>query len=185
MNMFIPNIKKLLFLFIGLIVNLSVTGQNLKNFVIEDSKVHWQHIYTLEYSQSEFLNNLRLSGDFLELTQFDSTISGDTKPFQADLAGAGFTNFTAPMYISGCDITGFVTIELKQNKYRVTLKNIKFIQRQSNGLFEKGVVLSIEDFALKSNKKEYRRLFGKSASQILDYTFIEKFKIKKAATSDW
>jgi hypothetical protein len=163
----------------------STSAQTINNFTIVDSKVEWQNIYNTSMDSNNLYKSLVLSGIFKEITKTDGILFGEMKPMDADYLGAGYSSMLSPIYISGSLITAFAIIELKEGKYRVTLKNIQFFQKQSDALTEKGAQHSLEDFALKSNQQEFKRLFGKSASEILNYTFTQKFSLSPLRSSDW
>lgn len=87
------------------------------------------------------------------------------------------------VYISRSYLKSFVLIELKDRKYRITLKEMKLAQKYSDGLNEEGSKL--KDYAIKNGKPEFRKSFIKAPSGILNFTFDKVFGIKKKNKSDW
>ncbi len=177
---------KVLFIICSTILSIGmISAQTVNNFTIVGSKVEWQNIYPTNMDSTSIYKNLVVSGIMKDVTVTGGIISGEMKPIDADHLGAGYSAMLTPIYISSSLITAFAIIDLKEGKYRVTLKNIQFTQKQSDALTEKGALHSLEDFAVKSNQQEFKRLFGKSASEILNYTFIQKFNISPIRNSDW
>ena len=89
------------------------------------------------------------------------------------------------MYISRSYFKSFVLIELKDRKYRITLKEMKLAQKYSDGLTEEGRISELKDYAIKNGKPEFRKSFIKAPSGILNFTFDKVFRIKKKNKSDW
>jgi len=87
------------------------------------------------------------------------------------------------IYISRSYFKSFVLIELKDGRYRITLKEMKLVQRYSVGLNEEGEISELKDYTIKNNNSDFRKTFTKSPSGILNYTFDKIFEIKKK--SDW
>ena len=166
------------------ITPLIASGQVVNNFNVQDGTLIWQKIYETNLSTEDLNSYFSDSGLFGDLKSTDKAISGEIKLIDADFKGAGYKEMTTPIYISRSHFTGFLKIEFKDQKYRVTVKNIKMIQKYSDPLSEKGEIESIETFAV-NKKGELKYKFNKAPSKILDYTFLNLFTVKKATDDNW
>jgi hypothetical protein len=68
--------------------------------------------------------------------------------------------------------------EFKDKKYRVTFRNIKFVQKYDDALSKMGEITDIENFALSKKNTEFKSSFLKKPSKILNYTFSEVTEFK-------
>lgn len=95
------------------------------------------------------------------------------------------------MYISRSYFKSFILIELKDGRYRVTLKEMKLIQKYSVGKpgdllsSEAGEISELKDYAVKNNNSDFRKSFKKEPSGILNFTFDKIFEVKQKKKSDW
>jgi hypothetical protein len=95
-----------------------------------------------------------------------------------------YSEMSIPMYVARNFFTGFVVIEFKEEKYRVTIKKIMLTQKYDDGLSELGEKTTIETFAIKRGKNEMKGAFMKSPSIILDFTFTNAFTFTQVETDD-
>lgn len=143
--------KKIIIVFISsiFIANGSLFGQSEpNNFKIEDGNLIWQKIYQAD-SSLNVIDLFVTSGIIENMIIKDNQIMGDLKPFDPDYKGAGYTEFMTPMYVARRRIKGYITIDLKDNKYRTTIKDISLIQKYDDGLSKQGEESSLSTFALK------------------------------------
>lgn len=75
--------------------------------------------------------------------------------------------------------------EFKDKKYRVTIKNIKFVQKYDDPLTKMGEVTEIETFALAKKNTEFKNGFLKKPSKILNYTFLKTTEFKNNIENKW
>jgi hypothetical protein len=157
---------------------LGLFGQSGKNnFKIEDGKLIWQNIY-----QSDSLMNVIdlfiASGIMENIIIKDNQIMGDLKPFDPDFKGAGYTEFMTPIYVARSRIEGYITVDIKENKYRTTIKDIRLIQKYDDGLSKQGEETSLSTFALKGNT-DFKPAFLKTPIIVYNYTFEKRLSISK------
>jgi hypothetical protein len=168
-------------------------SQNLefKNFKLEEGKLLWQKVYETELSHDEILKSFKTSGIVKNTETFKNSVTGTIENLDLDFKGFGKTEMNTAMYISRSYFKSFVLIELKEGRYRITLKEMKLIQKYSVGtpgdLFssETGDISELKTFAVKNNNTDFRNSFKKAPSGILNFTFDKVFGIKKKKKSDW
>lgn len=178
--------KKLNFLLgVTLLLTLSLRAQeSTNNFSLENNKVIWQRVFETDMEFGTLVERIRESGVLLNFTIGDNKVMGDFKPIEADYVGAGYSEMTTPMYIARSFFKGYAVIEFKDEKYRVTLKNIMLAQKYDDGISDEGEKSTLESWAVKRRKSEFKRAFSKSPSKILNYTFTETYTFIPSTNND-
>ena len=168
----------LIFAFNGL------SQESIRNFQAEGNEIIWQRVFERALSFEQLYSLVNESGLFEKIEKGENKLTGELKPIDADFKGAGFTEMGIPMYIPRSFYNAFVIIDLKDEKYRVTIKRIVLTQKYDDPLTKQGEKTSLENYGLKRGKSEFSIAFMKSPSQILDYTFAQKFDFKQTENSD-
>lgn len=156
-----------------------------ENFKLEDGNLLWQKVYETEISNDKIIKSLKTSGIIKDIESLESSMTGTIENLDLDYKGFGKTEMNTAMYISRSYFKSFVLIELKDGRYRITLKEMKLVQKYSDGLNEEGEISELKDYAIKNSKTEFRKSFKKAPSGILNFTFEKVFGIKKKKKSDW
>lgn len=173
--------RAVLILFIVLF-SLQVYSQDtINNFVFVDGDLYWQKIYSTELSFEDLIEHIQESGLIDGIEVAEDKVIGSMKPIQADYKGAGYSEMSIPMYVPRHIYTGFVKVEFKEGRYRVTLQDILLTKRYDDGISEQGTEMELEFFALSNGKLS--KNFKKKPSIILNYTFTKEFGFK-AITDD-
>ena len=159
--------KKLIFITFLLITNISF-AQN-KNFIVEDGLIIWRFIYEDSTSISKLKSNPRL--------EFKTDSSGIIKK----------TNFSDNMLHP---IVAEFKIEVKKNKYRVSVFNTRFneetrIINKDGLLIQATNVYTIEQALLKRNKTLKKPSLFNNSTETLNPHLIQLFTIKKPSKNDW
>lgn len=170
-----------------LTVIFTIKGQEtVDNFTPVDNETIWQKVYETTLNFKQLSDNIKSSGLFENLEIGENKVAGNIKPIDADFKGAGYGKMVTPIVISGSFFDGFVIIDFKDGKYRVTLKKIFLTKKYSDSLSEQGEKSSFESLCLKKGKNEFRDAFTKSPSKILNYTFSKRFDFsEKMNNENW
>jgi hypothetical protein len=157
--------KKLLIL---LFISSSVFAQN-KNFSIENGLIYWKYIYQDSTSISEFKNNPKL--------EFKTDSTGTIKR----------TNFNDKKLK---ELTAEFKIESKQDKYRVSIYNIRFyvepISLYSGGISMQSLSeYSIEQSLIKKNGTIRESSLGYNLTETLNPHLEILFTIQKTKKNNW
>jgi hypothetical protein len=153
--------------------NLLHGQDTINNFIVDQDEIIWQKIFQTNYSFDEFSERLKDSGLFDNIEFSPNKARGELKTLFADLKGAGFSEMTAPIFVSRSSFSSFAVLEYQEGKYRVTLRKILLSQKYNDPLSNQGEITALESYALNS-KKEFSNVFKKAPSLILDYTFTKK-----------
>ncbi len=108
----------------------------------------------------------------------------DLKPYKANYQAYGYSNIKAPFYISRSLVGGNVIFEFKENKYRVTIKNIVFTQNNEDTFSKQGEVETFESWVLNKSQK-IKPAFFTDGSDILNKDFIIKTTFITEKENNW
>ena len=86
------------------------------------------------------------------------------------------------MYVVNYDVSCFVTIQLKEGRYRTTADNIVLVRNLTTRMGKEGEEEPIETWAVKSGKISSG--FAKAPSEIYDAFFSNLFLFQKKAYLD-
>ena len=160
------------------------------NFILdENKKVTWQKIYETKASKDSLISILKTN---FKSNFFTSDLSFSNDRFSGKSAKVKLSSTKGVAMGAYTPYLVFVNIDIKDNRYRVSVKDIIF-ESMETGISSGGLTISsttpltIEDFAVRNNKHEFRK--NKTASSLL--TILNKdldsyFIIKtKSIKDDW
>ena len=175
--------KKLLLLLV--LISKSVFGQETSNFKIENRDLVWQFIFETDLSQEELKQELSTKGIWESFEKVGDDLIGICSGMDADFKGAGYSEMSVPMYVARMSMDFHSLIQFKDGRYRVTITNIKLVQKYDDPLTKQGQVISLSDFAV-NKKGDFKTMFLKKPSEIYNYTFISSLEIhQNENTDDW
>lgn len=151
-----------------------VESTNNSNFLIENNKLIWQKVYEMQLGFESLVDKIKTAGVLENIEISDSKITGDLRRLSTDYRGAGFTGATTPIIVASGDLTGYIVIDYKDNKYRTTARNITLIQKFDNTqFFKQGQPTKVDLFAIKDGS--LKKAFLKTSAVIIDYSFTKAF----------
>ncbi len=156
-------------------------------FEIEDGQVIWRKIYNTDLTFEKLVASLKETGKFEDTETTENKFTGSTKKLDADFKGAGYSTMTTPMNVSGSNFQAFCLVEFKDSRYRVTVKNINLIWKNTTAFTTAGQSFSFDENAIKNDKKRFRDSFNDKMSKIYDYSFNKLFEVKQEQkkNQDW
>lgn len=155
------------------------------NFKIEQNTLVWQKIYTTTQNTSTIIKNIKTNGILKDIEIIDSTtVKARIEGLNADYAGAGFSRGTTPMMLLGETISAPVIINIKQGRYRVTIKNILLTTSITTPLSKVGESEPIETYVLKKKNTQFKPAFFTTVAPILTHTFNKIFTPTTPSTED-
>ena len=162
---------KLIILFFCSTFLVSFYLSETDNFLIENGQVIWQKVYETDLTNEELIGQIKTSGPFENVSENNESLTAEINQLSMDFKGYGVSEMSTPMYVSRSYVKTFVLIEFKEKRYRVTLKNIKFVQKYEDALSKEGETTDLELFALKKRNTEFKSSFLNKPSKIMDFTF--------------
>lgn len=170
--------KKILFVMVLLFAQVAMFAQT-NNFYVENGKIYWQRVYEQDVDIEAMLIN---SGKFIDISTANNIISATLKPGKVDTKGRSVMD--TPIYIRDGHVTGFVRIQQKEGKYRVTVDQIIFIDMVDSPLGQQGEETALEVYAVKRDGS-IRPYFLNTASSIINEAFIDLFMPAADLGDDW
>lgn len=176
--------KKMLVIVI-VIVNYCALAQdshNLINNFFKDKNniLNWQIIRETSLSRTEMIDAIIESGFYDKVDLTETSIVCEFKPFKVNYDQYGFSMFEASSLVSNNLVTATVIFELKGNRYRTTVKNIRFIQNIDTTI---GTVTTLENESL-TRQQDIKFSSLKNTTKILDKDFEAKTYLVKAS-QEW
>lgn len=156
------------------------------NFIIVDSsKVVWQKVFDTELSFDDIHSNIINNGIFSDVVVQDGLITFRVIRGKISVEDMGYIRGSVPIYVVSKDFTSFVTVQVKEGRYRVTAENIILTQRFATSLSEEGETSTLELYAVKCGT--FRKGFLKLPSEIYNkyLTDLFAFKGKSYLGNDW
>jgi len=176
--------KKIILLFI--LVSGFSFGQ-VENFSVENHKIFWEKVYETNDTPEVIESKIKQFGYFYDIEKVDGKLVMKFKDVKPLYREAGQSVGYASMYISSGVFFGAALIEFKENKYRVTVSNVKSIfEYLSITMNDSKTTITLEDPGL-TRSGEFKSGFVKRDAKVLNYTFNEMFDISKykSKTDNW
>lgn len=154
------------------------------NFLVEDGKVIWRKVYESETDVYKLTQALKSTGNFKEVEGSTDQITGSFENVDADLKAAGYSRATAPIYISTSFFSGSYVVDMKDGKYRVSIKNIMLTSKNDDPFSKMGQKETLTSYVVnKSN--QFKPHFINTGSKILDKTFLNMFELNGKVADEW
>lgn len=172
-------------IFFLLFISLFSSGQdshNLINNFFKDKNniLNWQVIRETSLTRTEMIDAIIETGFYDKVDLTETSIVCEFKPFKVNYDQYGFSMFEASSLVSNNLVTATVIFELKGNRYRTTVKNIRFIQNIDTTL---GAVTTLESESL-TRQQDIKFSSLKNTTKILDKDFEAKTWLVKTS-QDW
>ena len=156
----------------------SVVAMQAQNFKLENGSIFWQRVYEHDADIEAMLVN---SGKFTDINISNGIYTAIIKPAKVDINGRSVMEI--PIYIRDGYMTGFVKIQQKENRYRVTVDQFVFIDMVDSPLGQQGEETYLEVYALKRDGT-LRPYFLNTAAVIIDEALISLFTPSNSLTDD-
>lgn len=169
---------KRLFLLSLLFMASMIASAQSYNFYSNEGSIYWQMVYKAD---TDIMTMLVNSGKVEQINNIKGTITARLIPNKVDLKGR--RNGVVPIYISQSNISGFVRIQQKDGRYRVTVNQIVFSNNNSN-LGQIGEETPLETYAAKRDGS-FKPIFLNSAAEILNDALTDMFKPADNLGDDW
>lgn len=170
--------KRILLLLFFTLPLLVFSQEEINNIKINDvNTVVWSKVYESDINPEKYFTYLGSTGHFKDIIKTENSFTTNFHGVKPDYKGYGSSEMTTPMYIARSSMDGGVSVEFKEGRYRVILRNITLVQDYSDALTKMGERTKIEMYAV--SKEKFKTAFKKKPSGILDYTFNKLFEYKK------
>lgn len=172
---------KIFFVIASLFATLTLNAQ-INNFSVADNdKLIWQKVFESTLSYDDIYNLIVNNGSFTDIVNNNGIITCSIKPTTIDVKTFGYSRGSVPMYVVTYDLTGFVSIQVKDGRYRVTVENFVMICN-TDGLSKIGDETNLETWAVRNGN--LTKGFSKIPSDIYNRFLTEKFTLKEKSYLD-
>lgn len=157
----------------------------VNNFSIsQDGKVFWQKVYDTNLGHDGILNVIVNDGQFVDVVDGDA-ITFRVVRGKVDFKQLGYSRNNLPIYALASDVSCFVTIQIKDGRYRVTADSIVLVENTTNGLLVEGTENPVEIYAVKNGA--FTKGFSKTPSEFYDKFFSGLFLLegKSYINDEW
>ena len=173
--------KATLLLVVLTLTSIKVVSQE---FIIVDSDLQWQWVVEGDVGIEQYYGFIRTGGHFSSADTTRGVLTGELKWSHARFKELGYSEWTVPMYVARQDVKGYVVVEFKKSKYRITVKNIRLKQTYTDPLSEEGEESPLIDYALTSYKT-IKKGFLKKPAKIYEHTFRKLLEYQEPSQDDW
>ena len=148
---------------------LLASAQDEALFSIDGNSLVWRKVYASEtpLDTRAIVYNLRLSGLFKDIMFDDGLVTCEITGLKMQYKELGYKRMSLPIYLSNDTFSGFVSVEIKPDRYRVTVARIL---RHNDKL---GIV-PLEDLATKEDGG-FKSDFLQPAGRIIAFTLNKVF----------
>lgn len=149
---------------------------------LENGNILWQKIISKGESIDEVYSFMMRSGNFSDIKKTEKQITANINQF---LLNRKLSKSSGSLYMYTDDITGFVLVEFKEERYRITVKNLTFISNTEIHALGDGVGArtQLERYALNS-QGEYRKAYLKRDEGVIDANLNQLFDLQ-IRDNDW
>lgn len=172
---------KYIIILLTLITSLNIHAQN--HFALTEGKVTWQKVYETKKSKEDIITHFKSSGLFKLFRVEDGKIIATLRPQSIDKSDKKIAGTLPPPLTVKAKYAGTVIIGLKDDKYRVTYKDILIVG--SGEIIKKGEKQTFEKHYVNKDGKAFRISFNKKPKTIYNLAFNKTFEVEAAKTDDW
>ncbi len=166
--------KRFVLLMILLVVPAMAWGQD--DFCLVDGNLVWRKVYNDTTDVKTVAYNLRAAG-FKEIEVGEDLVTAQFYGLYMEYESLGYKRMSLPIYINNNDFYGFVTVQIKEDRYRVTVDRVIARNRRLGNM-------TMNDIGLV--KGEIRDSFIGAESHIISNNFDRIFsKLSKKEDDEW
>lgn len=151
------------------------------NFDVSEGNLYWQKVYNVGLSHDDLLNIIVNNGNFVDINDGD-VITFRLIRGKVNVEDYGYKRMAVPMYVVNYDVSCFVTIQNKEDRYRVTVDNIVLVRNVTTRMGKEGEEEPIETWAVKRGSLSDG--FSKEPATIYNGYFSNLFHFQKKSYID-
>lgn len=169
--------KRIILLFL-LLFPIVASAQE-KGFSIDGTSLKWQKVYQAQdVAIQDVAYNLQAAGVFHSIEKGDGMVTCELQGLGLDYKGSGFKRMSLPLYIANDKYSAFVTVQVREGRYRVTVDRI----RHRNSNYGDG---PLETFAIDKDGA-FKEAFLGAPADVIEYTFDGLFSgLAKPVDDEW
>lgn len=158
----------------------SLENPNYPNFILENKTIKWQKVFDTNLSKNElgnlFIKNIVSNFQTENLQEFEDRILFNVKQDKIDFKSMGGSWGSTALFVQ-YPIDYFVMVDIKENKYRITIKNI-IVDMSSAGFGN--TANELINYITKKKNSVFRKSSASSkGATFFNNHFMNKFDINK------
>ena len=147
-----------------------------ENFYIDKGEIIWRRVFESAADLKTIETNFRAKGCFRDFNSYDGLITAELYGLRLNIEATGYKRMSLPIYIPSNSFSAFVIVQVKEDRYRVTVRRIY--------LEDKLGVSSLTTFAVKDGKIDDK--FAGAPSDVINYNFFALFSdLGEEVDNDW
>ena len=168
--------KKLLSFVAAATVSIIAFAQD--EFAINDEgALYWRKVYQAQVDAESVEYYLRSDGRFHDIQVSGNLVTAELRKLTLEFKSLGYKRMSLPIYIPNDYFSGFVTIQIRDGRYRVTVERII----TTNPRLGKG---PLDDLALSDG--EFKEKFLGAPAEIINHNFDTIFsKLSTTEEDEW
>lgn len=174
--------KKFLIIALGCILTIAAAAQD--SFKVNQNDLIWQEIYTHSNTVNEVINNIRMNNYLSDIRVNNNTITCTIHPIAMPFQELGYSRGGVPMYVVLNNFTGYATIQIKEDRFRVTVERMTLISNSETiSASSQGETIPLNFYSLRQGSINPQ--FLKKAGVIIDYMLDKIFTQKSLIDDNW
>ena len=172
---------KYLIINILLIFSINISAQEEDFFQLSNSKITWQKVYETPKTKAQLLTYFEDYKKFTAVRVVADTIFAKLKPQAIDVNVFGTVG--VPPLVNKSKYKGYVRIEIRDKRYRVTFNHLKLVG--DGEIIKKNDEQTFEENFVRKDVSEYRPFFTKKPRDVYNHFFNTVFEIKVKKKDEW
>lgn len=170
-----------------LLVHTAFSQSQLWNNFYKDNvllKIYWQQVINTDLTFDELVFEIKASGNFQDIEVFNNKVIAQIRPFEVNYMNSGYTVSVIPDFILTGNISAMVVFEYRDNKYRVTIRNIVRHYNTTVYYFYRMAVDPIEGKVM-NRKNELKEETFMTVTSILNQEFQNRVILNRPYDQKW
>lgn len=168
--------KRILFLVFLFLLGLTVQAQ--ENFYVDGGEIIWRRVFNADTDLGTIERNFRSKGCFKDFYSHNGIITAELQDFKMNIEAAGYKRMSLPIYLPNGYFSAFVIVQVKEGRYRVTVRRIAYhLDRLGDSM--------LSDVSLNDDGSIMDKFVGAPAN-VINYNFFNLFaNLGEEEDDDW
>ena len=99
------------------------------DFAVEGGALVWRRVYSKATTTEAVVRNLLASGLFKDVQASGDIVTAELRGLSLEYKSLGYTRMELPIYLVNDKFSAFVTVQVREGRYRATVERIKMYSR--------------------------------------------------------
>lgn len=164
--------------FIIAVFLLGVCAHAQENFYVDGGEIIWRRVFNADTDLGTIERNFRSKGFFRDYNSGPGIITAELQGFKMNVEAAGYKRMSVPLYLPNGVFSAFVIVQVKEGRYRVTVRRITYhVDRIGSSMLSD---VSLSDDGTITDK------FTGAPANIINFNFFNLFcNLGEEEDNDW